>query len=95
MVIEIKNLRRPGQILDSAKLSDLGARVSIAIRNDTNGRFKVDPTVKGRKLLLSLKVFDEEKNKYKQASREMQNRLTARVVRFLAANNISADVKVV
>jgi len=94
MSITISNVRRPGVIYDSSKLSVLGNMIAGSIKKRTGGKYIAISTIKGKKIKFNLKVLNE-KGEYIKPNRGEQSILAGRISNFLINQGISSDVKVV
>ncbi len=94
MVIEVKNLRKPGVVYDSTKLAQLGTMIAGGIRKRTNGQFVAKSTISGN--ILKITVFEQnpETGKLVPTKKEEQTLLAGRIGSFLNKNGISSDIRV-
>ena len=94
MTIIVKNLRRPGQILDSSKLAQLGAMVSSSIKSRSNGRYIATSRIQGNQLAVNVRQLNPETGAYVKTTKDEQIILAGRISSFLQQQGISADVQV-
>lgn len=94
MTIEIKNLRRPGSILDSSKLAILANKITGDISSRTNGLYIAKSKISSNKMKITV-FMKNETGKYSAPFKDEQEMLAGKISNFLNENGISHDIKVV
>lgn len=94
MTIKISNLRKPGLIYDSSKLSILGNKIAGSIQQRTKGKYIAKSTIVGNTIKINLKVLNPQTKQYVSPIRSEQSILAGRISTFLNENGVSHNIKV-